>query len=402
MSTLYPVISRLSLDSLGLTETLYEPHDKLFFYVLCDPVNLSNPTASLKISKLFEKCIREYINLNRNDISEKLLKKAIEHAQNYFYKNYISSQNQLKVNVVIILQLPNENPNSVDRNILIAGVGDIKVYHLDTSIQLIYYDPELPQLPEGLSYKKRFNYITNALGAPDIKCRITTSTLNHKSSLLVATYGSYSHTNKEKLFSVFADFENKKPQIHRLIQKSKEKDHLKSYSYISFFKPNLSKNLIVPNSTIREITGDCEIEKKKDRYLPLWAIKIGLVAIVCLLCLEFFNYYLNSSKPPLYSLQKKVTPKQVQTNITLRSLKKPLEFPFLKERAYIVDLKEKYERQSEVVEKLQEIISEQDKALRNLQVRNYYQPDTISAKPFRSKKKISDENFELDNYDLED
>jgi hypothetical protein len=145
-----------------------------------------------------------------------------------------------------------------------------------------------------------------------------------------------------------------------------------------------------------------EENKKREPYIPIWAIKIGLVALVCLLCLEFFNYFLNNTKRTQYPISRNVTPKEVQTNITLRALKKPLEFPFLKERAYIVDLKEKYERQTDVIEKLQEIISEQDKALRNLQVRNYYQPDTISVKSYRSKKKIPNENLDLDNYSLEE
>lgn len=399
MSAVYPTISHLSLDSFGLSETLYEPHEELLFYVLCDAINLTNPSESLKISKIFEKSIRQYILLRRNEMSEKLLRKAMEHAQNYFYKHYLSFENQLKVSVVIIVQLPTSLTGHQNKKILISGVGDLKVYHLDTSLQLIYYDSEIPQLPEALSFKKRFNYITNAIGAPDLRCRVTTSELSLDSSLLVATYGSYQQTNKEKLFSIFSDFENKKNQINKLIQKSKEKDHLKSFSLISFTKHLLLQPQDPADPPTKEEKNEIE---KKERYFPLWAVKIALVALVCLLCLEFFNYYLNITKTSTFAASSKTAPKEVQTNLHLRSLKKPLEFPFLKERAYIVDLKEKYEKQNDVIEKLQDIISEQDKALRNLQVKSYYHPDTISAKSFRSFKEPVDDEGDTENQNVED
>lgn len=387
MPAFYPTISHLSLDSFGLSETIYEPKEDFLVYVLCDAICITNPSESLKISKIFEKNVREYIHLHRNEIGEKLFKKAIEHAQNYFYKNYLSFENQLKVSLVIIAQEPNVKQGPYAGKILISGVGDIKVYHLDHSLQLIYYDSEIPHLPENLSLKKRFNYITNALGTPDIKCKITSSELNQNSSLLIATYGSYHQTNKEKLFAIFSDFENKKNQVNRLIQRSREKDHLKSFSLITFHHQTLPENQKKIEATHLKENNKVIQDEKKERYFPMWAVKIALVALVCLICLEFFNYYISTMKTSPYGPSLKNTPKEVEANLSLKSIKKPLEFPFLKERAYIIDLKEKYERQSEVIEKLQDIISEQDKALRNLQVKSYYQPDTISAKSFRSEEK---------------
>lgn len=394
MSVVYPKITQLSIDSFGLSETLYEPKDKILSYVLCDAINLNNPSENLIIAKAFERNIRQYLQMHSSEISEKILKKAIEHAQNYFFKNFLPFENRLKVGAVIIIEHPSLHfPDK--KKVFIAGIGDIKVYHLDTSLQLVYYDAEIPKLPDNLSFKKRFNYITNAIGAPDIRCSITTTDITPQSSLLISTYGGYNASNKEKLYTLFSDFENKKPHIHKFIQRNKEKDHFKSLSLISFDQPkNETSNPQETNLCAEEMKK----EEKKERFFPMWAIKIGLFALICLLCLEFFNYYINATKSDHIS-PGKVTAKVEEENVNLRSLKRPLEFPFLKERAYIVDLKQKYENQNQMIEKLQEIIKEQDILLRNMQIKNYYHPDTISAKPFRTREKKKNEKLEKETPD---
>lgn len=398
MSVVYPKITQLSIDSFGLSETLYEPKDKILSYVICDAINLNNPSENLIIAGAFERNIRQYLQMHSSEINEKILKKAIEHAQNYFFKNFLPFENRLKVGAVIVMEHPSLHTPG-QKKVFIAGVGDIKVYHLDTSLQLVYYDSEIPKLPENLSFKKRFNYITNAIGAPDIRCSITTTDLTPESSLLISTYGGYNSSNKEKLYSLFSDFENKKAQIHKFISRNKEKDHFRSLSLISFDSPKKEPLSSAEGKLITDDRKQKDKEDKKERFLPMWAIKIGLFALICLLCLEFFNYYISTPKTSNFSSEKIAT-KNEQENVNLRSLKKPLEFPFLKERAFIVDLKQKYENQNQVIEKLQEIIKEQDMLLRNIQIKNYYHPDTISAKPFRTKEKKKNERVDKESQDI--
>ena len=266
-------------------------------------------------------------------------------------------------------------------------------------MQLIYYDSEIPQLPENLSLKKRFNYITNAIGVPDMKCSISSSALKRDSSLLVATYGSYHQTNKEKLFSLFSDFEQKKNHIYRLIYRSKEKDHFRFFSFINFKKQPENFLLQGYNSSPDQESYKSSKSKKKEKSFPSWIVKIASVAIISLLCLEFFNYYLNvSQNASPYSFLLKDEEKSVHTNLNGKSLKKPLELPFLKERAYIIDLKEKYDSQAQVIEKLQIVIKGQEEALRNMQLKTLHKHETISAKSYRPGSKIGiatslEENF---------
>lgn len=380
----HPKILQINHDHLGICETFFEPKSNLLFYVLCDAININNPEKNLSISREFEKIIKEYLHLHWTELTEKILKKALDHAQNHFLKNYLSYENQLKIAITIIVEESKGTPSEI-KNLLIAGAGDIKVFQLDKTLQLLFYDPEIPQLPENLSLKKRFHYITNAIGPPNFKCSITSAQLKPDSSLLISTYGAYSKSNKTKLFSLFSNLEQKKPQVYKLLVKSKDKDHLGIFAHIAFKPKNLnSYSHETPAKT--NFPHSFFLDSKKEKHFPVWALKIASVAIVSLLCLEFFNYYLKLTKTTPYNLFVDDVPKSVQTSIDLKSLKKPLELPFIKERAYIVDLKEKYDQQSKVVEKLQSIVNEQDKALRDLQVKNFYQNDTISAKSYRPKE----------------
>lgn len=381
---LHPKILQINYDQLGVSETFFEPKSNLLFYILCDAINLSNPEKNLYIAREFEKIIKEYIHLHWTELTEKVLKKALEHAQNHFLKHYLAFENQLKIAITIIAE-ERKNIASETRHLLIAGAGDVKVYQLDRTLQLIFYDPEIPQLPENLSIKKRFHYITNAIGTSNFKGSITTAQLKPDSSLLIATYGAYNKVTKVKLFSLFSNIDQKKSQIYKLLTKSKDKDHMSFFSHISFkskMLPYTHDTPVKPSPLHHTLFS----ESKKEKHFPVWILKIASVAIVSLLCLEFFNYYINLTKTTPYHLLVDEEPKSVQTSIDLKSLKKPLELPFIKERAYIVDLKEKYEQQSQVIEKLQSIVNEQDKALRDLQVKNFFQNDTISAKSYRPKE----------------
>lgn len=380
---LYPKITQLSLNRFGISETFLEQHNNPLLYVFCDAIYLTDPTKNNQIAHEFEKLVKQHIFRHWNELSEKTLKKAVEHAQNHFFKNYTSEESQLKVSLTIIIQDP-ESIDSDTPKILIAGIGDIKVYHLDSSIQLIYYDPEIPQLPENLSLKKRFHYITNAIGVPDTKCNVSSASIKPNSLLLVASYGSYHQTNKEKLFSLFSDFEQKKNQIFKLISRTKEKDHANFFSYFNFQGKQKGLGSVDLNTSQQENIQTTPNLKKKEKSFPSWILKIASVAIVSLLCLEFFNYYINVSQPSSsHSFLMNRSAKPIQTSTNLKTLKKPLEFPFLKERAYIVDLKKKFDCQSEVINKLQTIINDQEDALRDMQVKSFYKHETISAKSYR-------------------
>ncbi len=358
MTQLHPKIIHLSLNRYGISETFFEQHNHALFYVFCDAIYLTDPTKNNSIAHEFEKLVKQHIYRHWNELSEKALKRAVEHAQNHFFKNYTSYESQLKVSLTIIIQDPASIGSNVPK-ILIAGIGDIKVYHLDSSMQLIYYDPEIPQLPENLSLKKRFHYITNAIGVPDTKCSVSSANIKPNSSLLVASYGSYHQTNKEKLFLLFSDFEQKKSQIFKLVSHAKEKDHINFLSFINFREKQEAVSSIDSRVGHQEKTLAIPSAEKKEKSFPVWILKIASVAIVSLLCLEFFNYYVNvshASSP--YSFLINRSTKQVQTSVNMKAIKKPLEFPFLKERAYIVELKEKFDRQSEIIKKLQTIIND--------------------------------------------
>lgn len=373
----YPKIVQFHLDRFGISETFFDAHIDATFLVVCDAINLKNPEQNNPIARSFEKIIKQYIYFHWNDISEKTLRKAIEYAQHYFLKNYLTFENQLKISLVIIAFLPDSSDTTA--KLLITGVGDIKIYQLDQSLELFYYDSEISHLPENLSNSKRFHYITNAIGAPELNYDVISIDVDINTKFLIATYGSYHQTSKEKLYTLFADPELKKNHVHKFLTNSfNENDHTKLFSYITLRNAQEPKTSSTANLIEQYFALNQGPLYKRNRLLPIWLLKIVLGAVISLLCLECFNYYLHLTKTSVKVPSQKGNFKEIHTIFNVKTLKKPLELPFLKERAYIIDLKEKYDQKVETISKLQQIVNEQDKTLRNLQVKKFYQYDKLS------------------------
>ncbi len=361
MSLFYPKILQMSLDSFGMSETYFEPCTSPLVYILCDAVYLPRPEESVKVAKSFEKVLREYIQQHVHHLNETTLKKAIDHAQSYYLKNYYAFEGQLKLALVIILQLPNGSANELNKNIFITSVGDIKIYKIEDSFKLVYYDPEIPRLPGNLTLKKRFNYITNSIGAIAPKATVIRYEIEPTDTLLIATYGSYHQIEEDKPIGYLPDLETKKIHLTKLLSKSKEKEHYQCFGVISF--ENKAQLTHPPSLSSEDLQGT-DKSLRKELHFPTWAIKIGMAAILCLLCFELFNYYLKISKFSLYPHTSSHLVKEEDITLNLKPLKRSLEFPFLKERAYISELKEKNIDHLQRIENLQKIINEQDKTLR--------------------------------------
>lgn len=353
----------MSLDHFGMGETYFEPCSSSLVYILCDAVYLPRPEESIKVSKSFEKVVREYIQQHAHELNETTLKKAIDHAQSYYSKNYYAFEGQLKLALVIILQLPNGSANELNKNIFIASIGDIKIYKIEESFKLVYYDPEIPRLPENLTLKKRFSYMTNSIGALTPKVTVIRYEIEPTTTLLIATYGSYHQIEEDKPIGNLPDLEAKKIHLSKILSKSKEKEHFQCFGIISF--ENKTPLTHVSSLSSENIQED-DKSLRKELHFPTWAIKIGMAAILCLLCFELFNYYLKISKFSLYPHTTLHLIKEKDTTLNLKPLKRSLEFPFLKERAYISELKEKNIGHLQKIENLQKIINEQDKTLREL------------------------------------
>ncbi len=378
MNIIHPKITQLSLSQFGLDETHLEPNDEPFSIVICDVISISTEIDARKVGLDFEKNIKEYLEMHHNDLSVKLLKRSVERAQNYFFKQYLKYEGLLKISLLILLKTPKLTASSSPDKVLVTSMGDIKFFSLDSSIQLAYYDAKSPQLPDNLSTKKRFSYLNNAIGCKDLNFNYSEIPVEPRTSLLMATYGSYQQTPQDKLYALFSDYENKRHLVGKLMTKSKGKSDLRSFLLIDFQKkahPDFSSPLALSSSKLPHH----ELSSKKVRLFPVWAIKIACVAVVCLLSLEFFNHYLNSQRDTTERNLGVGRPKEIHTQFTLKSIKKPLEFPFLKERAYIVDLKDRYKRQLELIDKLQQIINEQDKTLCELQVKEFYQQEAVTS-----------------------
>lgn len=386
-----PKIRQLSYDEFGIGETFFELQSKRLIYVCCDALYLKDPSQNVRIAQEFEKVIRNYLLQNLEQPSEKTLRKALERAQNYFFKQHLG-EDQLKVSAIIIIEAPSTNKET--RTLIIAGLGDLKLFSVQNSSKLFFYDPEIPQLPEDLSLKKRFDYITNAIGLPHSRFTFTQIQLNPEAALFIAAYGVYQKLDSSKITYFFTDFNTKKNQLHKLITKSKEKEHLSFLSCIYFDDLDIENPYTSTQNRIQN-APDSKKSTNLEKSFPIWVLKIALVAVLCLMSLEFFNRYTNDSlelslnqrAPSSVSHSRTPNPEQ-------RLNKEALTLPFLKERANLADLKQKQSQQTKVIHRLESIVKEQDKTLKYLQVQQLERPQTISAKAFKPSKEPDSQNSE--------
>ncbi len=384
---LSPKIFHLCQDRFGLNESYQEFHKDPLFCVLCDVLYLSKPEESGRIAKDFEKVIKKYLLAQRHNFTEKTLKQALDHAQKHFLRKYPEESKVLKVTALVIVEPPKQQEDA-SSFFYVIGVGDFKLFQVDKPSSLLFYDPETPKLSSDLSLKKRFQYLTHAIGQPNLKGSVIRIQADQVNSLLLMSYGAYNALSEEKWIHLASDFANKKNQIIRTLSKAPEKEHLKHLLFVSFDSKEAQKKGEKKKSSSKENNRISPYFKlKKITHFFEWVFKVSVVVILGLCILELTQNYptltsLSAHSPDL--LRNPLREPDMQLNI--RSLKKPVKIPFIKERAFIVDLKQKYDRQSLIIDKLNEKIVSQDRALRDLQIKTYYhtpsypfKQETISA-----------------------
>ena len=353
-------------DGKNLSETYTDLKAGPIFCVLCDALFLPNPEQNASFSKEFEKVIRKYLSFQRQDLTEKTLLKALDQAQKHFFKNYAKQAHQLKISALIILELPPQK-TSPRRQCLICGLGDFKVLSINKPSSILFYDTATPRLPLSLSLKKRFNYLKNTIGMPQIKAHVQKMDLTKIQSLLVLSYGTYNSIPEEKWVQLSMDFTNKKSQIVRSLTRSKEKEHFKQLVYLSLKKKS--------TETLSESAANTplNLSPPKGNYHDLlnwiqWGSKI-LIVLILGLCIFELTQKTPFSKAGVAFEKIKSPIKQPHMDLNIRSIQRPTRFPIVREQAYVVDLKEKNERQKLVIERLNEKIRLQDQSLRDMQVK---------------------------------
>lgn len=368
-------------DRQNLCETLLELQNEPLFCILCDVLYLPDPDQNARISKEFERTIRKYLWFQKQFLTEKTLSKALEQAQKYFIKNYEGQSKNLKISALILIEEPKKKATD-SRSCLVCGVGDFKLFKVDKPSSLLFYDIETPQLPLNLSLKKRFNYLSNVIGSTNLQSSVQRLNLSQTKALLVISYGTYNLIPEEKWLQYATDFENKKNLIFRSLFRSKDKDHLKHYMYISLDCPYQSKQHSTQNTPSLTLTSP------KSRLSPvltglIWSSKIIAVLILGLCILELTQHKSSLKQFAFYERLKNPL-KEPEMSLNFRSMKRPMRFPLVRERAYLIDLKEKNDRQTLVIEKLHNKVREQDKALRDLQVKHF--TSQLTPIPFPDKE----------------
>lgn len=363
-------IFHLYQDRFGLSETYQDIQEEALSCVLCDALYLPKPEESPQIAREFERVIKKYLSSQNHGYDEKILKKCIEHAQTHFFKKYPEDQHLLKITALIFVRPP---PNNDTESLCyILGIGDFKLFKVDKPPSLLFYDSETSKLPLDLSLKKRFHYLTNAIGQPYLKNSVLSVPADKLSSLVIMSYGTYNTLPEEKWLQYLSDFENKKHSIIRAISRSKEKEHFKQLFYISSFKETENLRGISEKPLDEKLSKIPYLPIKKSLHFFQWAYKIAIVVILGLCILELTHSYPSHINQPSNSLDLLKSPiREPDMQLHLRSFKKPFRFPFIKERAFLVDLKEKYDRQVVIIDALNDRIQEQDKALRDLQIKRY-------------------------------
>ncbi len=360
-------IFHLVQDVAGINETTQEFHNTPIFCVLCDALCLTHPEKNHQISREFERVIKKYLWLQKPHLNEKTLVKALEEAQKHFLKNYAKEFiKHLKLSVLLIIE-PHFQDKTRDPFLYVLGLGDFKLFQIDKSGTLIFYDPETPQLPLNLSLKKRFNCLTNVIGQNHTRTTIHKIPINVAKSLLLVSYGTYSLIPEDKWIQYTLDFENKKNLLIRSFARSKERDHLKQLLYLNLKQEEqLSQEI---EQTLPPIKNEPERSPKKTFYTLNWAFKISTLLILGLCILEL-TQNVTARTPRTMRTLFRYLHKEPEMNLGLKSSNPKLfRLPLVRERAFVMDLKNKYERQSIVIEKLNNRIKEQDKALRDLQIK---------------------------------
>lgn len=365
-----PKIFHLSYDDFGLSEVYHEFQREPLFYILCDALYLPKPELNGKIAKNFERVIKKYILLRKNEFSEKLLIKAVAHAQKYFLKNYTSIQGQLKVCATIVIQEPFHQSKPNKRTLYVAGLGDIKLFSIASSPKLMFYDPEISLFSDHLSLKKRFQYITNSIGTPNYKLKITKIDADESVNFALSTYGIYNEMGIDRLFSSSTTFESKKNQVHKLFSKFKDHEHCCHYVHFSL---KSEASLKEPYRALPISKNDVEAESTKScaKSTTVTIFKALAIGMVMFCLFQLGNHYSLSPQNNAEHTSFKSPHKEPEMQLNLKSLKQPFKFPFLKERAFVIDLKNRCEKQVYIIEKLNQKIREQNKALRDLQMKNF-------------------------------
>ena len=368
--TAQPNIIELYADEYGLNETYQEIHKAPLTFTFCDAIYLSNPKKNREIASEFEKIIKKYLILHRNDFNEKILIRAIDHAQNYFFLKYASRQKQLKISALIMIQPPHLFGQPICNNLFILAVGDIKAYHInETKPELISYDPETPLLPSDLTPLQRFQYITNAIGNPNLKKKVFKIDNIKTTQLAILTYGYYHRTPTHKFLEYILDFENKKNLLIKSITDSHDRDHS---TYLSFI---LLKNHTQQHTLKRKPQSNLysnrnkEVSQKKHRFFHSYFYKSALIICSFILIVELYHHHSFSIFKSNPNFQKNHY--ELELDLNRPAPKKVFQFPYLKERKTLMNLKEKNFKQNQLIEKLNRRLREQSQVLRDFQIKLY-------------------------------
>ncbi len=366
---IFPKVFDLSMSENGINETFQDYRRAPFFRIFCDALFLTNPQEGSDIAKEFERVIKKFLYIHQNHLDERLLKKTIDHAQKYFFQNYAAYKKNLKISVLILARIP-LSPGGSDP-LYVAGVGDMKLFSLSNTSELLFYDSENPKIPSDLTLQKRFRYLNNALGLQELKIPTFSLIPKENTNLLLAPYGGYRQWPEEKSIDPTIDLASKKKQLIKMLKKTGKSDHFRHLTFVSFVRNSEPRECPSPSSN--RLSGKSilfQVHKKKIFPSGNRLLKISVILTLCILGFEAYRHI--RSSPPSAILLPENPLSEPRMQLPPESLKYSFLFPFFKERAYVVDLKEKYERQTLIIDKLNQTLREQDKTLRDLQVKSYY------------------------------
>lgn len=374
-------VFHLLQEAEGISETHQEFHQSSIFCILCDALYLPKPEKNKEIAKEFERVIKKYLWTQKPHLHEKTLIKALEEAQKHFLKNYAKAHKELKLSALMIIQSPPLDQKT-HPFLYIVGLGDFKLFQIDKPGGLIFYDPETPKLPLNLSLKKRFHCLTNAIGQSHARASIQKVSLDSPKSFLLLSYGTYSLIPEDKWLHYTTDFENRKSQLLRSFSKDKERDHVKHLLYLTV-QQDTQEEEDNSQSLPQSFLPKPEAKLKKAVHLFNWTFKILILVILGLCILEFTQNASAHSQRSKDTLTRYLHKEPVMRLSLKNSNEKLFKLPLVRERAFVMDLKSKYDRQTLVIEKLNARIREQDKALRDLQIKKFKSlPPSQNEEPF--------------------
>lgn len=165
-------------DKAKVTENLVEGPYLLF----CDFISLGNPFEKIAEAKaLIEKAIDE--KMKASGPSELVIKSALFHANEVFFR--WQQRGSLLASALIIF--PTES------SLLIAGVGDIKLYEASSAeLRPCFIDPLNRASSKSLSVQERHTRMQNALGrSPSLTPHLLKLSPDPLKRFLVCSYGCY-------------------------------------------------------------------------------------------------------------------------------------------------------------------------------------------------------------------